>query len=380
MLKDVYASEDLNDTTVSDTNTQSDAMTSSINSKLVDLFGTSDLKESNSNRSTGGQTLDIPKDIFEKTKDPEWKKANREKYAYKYNAPTSKLQEMLSKNNINLKSENTLFNIPDQVSSILSSDENDFDNLSDLERQRIRDAKKQGLKITGRMMSDLKTNLDAATEEGYGLQNKQFLAYLNDQRIDFAMLDEKVLREYGEKYKKDRRPPIHILIKFTLTKINERLIDILSKVEIATDEQKLIFIESQEARDEFVRSITSKGQQVFDYDDFDSVKYYFDQYGLHQDDVDRLNPDNIVKEGVSLQDYYDVFKIRSGYDFVDIYTHFADLHKNKDSTINDSNFVNREDIDDINLKGNNPNVPAPEIETNVDLRYTEVEVTEVLEF
>lgn len=380
MLKDVYASEYLNDTTVSDTNTQSDAMTSSINSKLVDLFGTSDLKESNSNRSTGGQTLDIPKDIFEKTKDPEWKKANREKYAYKYNAPTSKLQEMLSKNNINLKSENTLFNIPDQVSSILSSDENDFDNLSDLERQRIRDAKKQGLKITGRMMSDLKTNLDAATEEGYGLQNKQFLAYLNDQRIDFAMLDEKVLREYGEKYKKDRRPPIHILIKFTLTKINERLIDILSKVEIATDEQKLIFIESQEARDEFVRSITSKGQQVFDYDDFDSVKYYFDQYGLHQDDVDRLNPDNIVKEGVSLQDYYDVFKIRSGYDFVDIYTHFADLHKNKDSTINDSNFVNREDIDDINLKGNNPNVPAPEIETNVDLRYTEVEVTEVLEF
>ena len=380
MLKDVYASEDLNDTTISDTNTQSNAMTSSINSKLVDLFGTSDLKESNSNRSTGGQTLDIPKDIFEKTKDPEWKKANREKYAYKYNAPTSKLQEMLSKNNINLKSENTLFNIPDQVSSILSSDENDFDNLSDLERQRIRDAKKQGLKITGRMMSDLKTNLDAATEEGYGLQNKQFLAYLNDQRIDFAMLDEKVLREYGEKYKKDRRPPIHILIKFTLTKINERLIDILSKVEIATDEQKLIFIESQEARDEFVRSITSKGQQVFDYDDFDSVKYYFDQYGLHQDDVDRLNPDNIVKEGVSLQDYYDVFKIRSGYDFVDIYTHFADLHKNKDSTINDSNFVNREDIDDINLKGNNPNVPAPEIETNVDLRYTEVEVTEVLEF
>ena len=380
MLKDVYASEDLNDTTISDTNTQSDAMTSSINSKLVDLFGTSDLKESNSNRSTGGQTLDIPKDIFEKTKDPEWKKANREKYAYKYNAPTSKLQEMLSKNNINLKSENTLFNIPDQVSSILSSDENDFDNLSDLERQRIRDAKKQGLKITGRMMSDLKTNLDAATEEGYGLQNKQFLAYLNDQRIDFAMLDEKVLREYGEKYKKDRRPPIHILIKFTLTKINERLIDILSKVEIATDEQKLIFIESQEARDEFVRSITSKGQQVFDYDDFDSVKYYFDQYGLHQDDVDRLNPDNIVKEGISLQDYYDVFKIRSGYDFVDIYTHFADLHKNKDSTINDSNFVNREDIDDINLKGNNPNVPAPEIETNVDLRYTEVEVTEVLEF
>ena len=380
MLKDVYASEDLNDTTVSDTNTQSNAMTSSINSKLVDLFGTSDLKESNSNRSTGGQTLDIPKDIFEKTKDPEWKKANREKYAYKYNAPTSKLQEMLSKNNINLKSENTLFNIPDQVSSILSSDENDFDNLSDLERQRIRDAKKQGLKITGRMMSDLKTNLDAATEEGYGLQNKQFLAYLNDQRIDFAMLDEKVLREYGEKYKKDRRPPIHILIKFTLTKINEKLIDILSKVEIATDEQKLIFIESQEARDEFVRSITSKGQQVFDYDDFDSVKYYFDQYGLHQDDVDRLNPDNIVKEGVSLQDYYDVFKIRSGYDFVDIYTHFADLHKNKDSTINDSNFVNREDIDDINLKGNNPNAPAPEIETNVDLRYTEVEVTEVLEF
>jgi hypothetical protein len=49
-------------------------------------------------------------------------------------------------------------------------------------------------------------------------------------------------------------------------------------------------------------------------------------------------------------------------------------------TINDSNFVNREDIDDINLKGNNPNAPAPEIETNVDLRYTEVEVTEVLEF
>ena len=82
MLKDVYASEDLNDT--SNTNTQSNAMTSSINSKLVDLFGTSDLKESNSNRSTGGQTLDIPKDIFEKTKDPEWKKANREKYEYKY--------------------------------------------------------------------------------------------------------------------------------------------------------------------------------------------------------------------------------------------------------------------------------------------------------
>ena len=50
MLKDVYASEDLNDTTISDTNTQSDAMTSSINSKLVDLFGTSDLKESDSNR------------------------------------------------------------------------------------------------------------------------------------------------------------------------------------------------------------------------------------------------------------------------------------------------------------------------------------------
>ena len=42
--------------------------------------------------------------------------------------------------------------------------------------------------------------------------------------------------------------------------------------------------------------------------------------------------------------------------------------------------MNREDIDDINLKGNNPNVPATEIETNVDLRYTEVEVTEVLEF
>ena len=36
--------------------------------------------------------------------------------------------------------------------------------------------------------------------------------------------------------------------------------------------------------------------------------------------------------------------------------------------------------ENINLKGNNPNVLAPEIETNVDLRYTEVEVTEVLEF
>ncbi len=82
MLKDVYASEDLNDT--SNTNTQSNAMTSSINSKLVDLFGTSDLKDGNSNRSTGGQTLDIPKDIFEKTKDPEWKKANREKYEYSF--------------------------------------------------------------------------------------------------------------------------------------------------------------------------------------------------------------------------------------------------------------------------------------------------------
>ena len=146
----------------------------------------------------------------------------------------------------------------------------------------------------------------------------------------------------------------------------------ISKENLRCHIEKLIYV--------IRNSVRHKLQSHPYVDPYNSVKYYFDQYGLHQDDVDRLNPDNIVKEGVSLQDYYDVFKIRSGYDFVDIYTHFADLHKNKDSTINDSNFVNREDIDDINLKGNNPNAPAPEIETNVDLRYTEVEVTEVLEF
>ena len=364
-----------NETTSNDTS-KNDTMNSVVNSKLESLFGTSNLKDGNINLSTGGQTLDISKEIYANINDPDWKLANKEKYEYHFNPPTSKLQQMMQRNNIDLKSKTTLFNIPDQVSSILSTDENEYSNLSDLERERIRDAKKRGLKITGRMMSSLKTNLDTAAEEGYGIQNKQFLLYLNEKKIDFNMLDEKVLREYGEAYKRDRRPPIHILIKYTLTKLNETLIEILSKVETASENDKLIFIESQDARDAFISSVTSTGQQVFTYDDFGVIEYYFNEYGLHQDDVDRLNPNNIVKEGITLQDNYDIFKIRSGYDFIDVYTHFADNFKTKGNT-NELKHFSQEEIDNVTLK---PATSNKKIEENIDLTLSEVEVTEVLEF
>lgn len=372
MLKEDILTENEMTSSSSDNNT----MNSVVSSKLESLFGTSNLKDGHTNFTTGGQTLDISKELYAKSKDPEWKLANKEKYEYHFNQPTSKLQQMMQKNNIDLKSKTTLFNIPDQVSSILSTDENEYSNLSDLERGRIRDAKKRGLKITGRMMSSLKNNLDVAIEEGYGIKSKQFLLYLNEKKIDFNMLDEKIIREYGEAYKRDRRPPIHILIKYTLSKLTDVLIEILSKVENASDNEKLIFIESQEARDAFISSVTAAGQQVFNYDDFGVVEYYFNEYGLHQDDVDRLNPDNIVKEGVTLQDYYDIFKTRSGYDFIDVYTHFADKFKTNGNTSELKHF-SQEDIDNVTLQ---PISSNKKIESTVDLSLSEVEVTEILEF
>lgn len=327
-----------------------------INNRFNNLFGH---VASQSPQISSGQVLDISKDILEKVKDKEWHKQNIEKYTFK--VPEYE----------KTKSEKLLFNIPNQVNSILSKDEDEYDNLTELDRNRIKVAKKQGIEVSGKMMSQIKENLDMAIDEGYGLHSRQFLLYLNEQKIDFAMLDEKILREYGKKYKIERRPPIHVLIKFTLKIINEKFIETISTLDIPA-ENKYHLIESQEVRDNFVKTSLQYNKRVFDYDDFTPIQYYFNEYGFNIDDGERLNKDNLIREGTVLNDYYKLFNERTGYDFIDVFTYFADKYKNKTSTDNNLEFINKGDIDTVNLK-------APEI-TNKMYIDDDVPITEEIDF
>lgn len=327
-----------------------------INTRLNNLFGQIN---SNASQTTGGQVLDISKDILEKVRDKEWHQQNIEKYSFK--VPEHE----------NVDSKKLLFNIPNQVTSILSKDEDEYTNLTDLDKRRIKVAKKQGIEVSGKMMSQIKENLDMAIEEGYGLHSRQFLLYLNEQKIDFAMLDEKILQEYGKKYKIERRPPIHILIKFTLKILNEKFIEAISSFDIS-DENKYNLIESQEVRDNFVKVSLQNGKKIFEYDDFSPIKYYFDEYGFNVEDGERLNKDNVIREGAILDDYYKLFTERTGYDFIDVFTYFADKYKNKNSTDNNLEFINKGDIDTVNLK-------AAEVTTKMHID-DDIPVTEEIDF
>ena len=326
-----------------------------INARLNNLFGK--INDTTS-QSSGGQVLDISKDILAKVRDKEWHQQNIEKYTFK--VPEHEHAD----------SKKLLFNIPNQVTSILSKDEDEYDNLTDIDKRRIKVAKKQGIEVSGKMMSQIKDNLDMAIDEGYGIHARQFLLYLNEQKIDFAMLDEKIIREYGNKYKIERRPPIHILIKFTLKIINEKFIETISSLNIP-DDSKYHLIESQEVRDNFVKTSLQNGKKIFDYEDFAPVKYYFDEYGFNVDDGDRLNKNNVIIEGTVLNDYYNLFTTRTGYDFIDVFTYFADKYKNKNTNDN-LNFINASELDSINLKSNN--------EKKETIVFDDIPVTEEIDF
>ena len=252
----------------------------------------------------------------------------------------------------------SLFEIPAVLKDLTSSEENDYEILTDTDRRRIQQAKRGGLPITGRIMSNVKHTIDTLVKDDKAMNDlymRNFLNYLKSRNIDtqMVMADKKTLNRYMREYDISTRPSLHNVVDMILTEVKDILLDNVTKTLQQTtmnEENKTEIIEilknNTDARRKFIAQYSLPNNKLIKMEDFVFLEWFFSRYGLSNkdqiffhsnsklsdffDQEETLTYDTTIGNtygDIDFDEYKETFLLETGYDFHEVYLYYAQKYK-----------------------------------------------------
>ena len=140
----------------------------------------------------------------------------------------------------------------------------------------------------------------------------------------------------------------------------------LFRSKVLDEETKKILRINIPARMEFIKHMEHEtGSKLFTMDDFIIQKFHFQEYGLVKEDGEWFNRNKLVPGlvGVTMGQYFDQFKERTGFDYEDVYYYYWKIVEEENKEKEKAETLG-EDYDQISLSENekelNNTVETPE--------------------
>lgn len=252
----------------------------------------------------------------------------------------------------------SLFDLPDVIKDISSTEENNYDNLSETDRERIQRAKSGGLPITGRQMSNIKDTIDTLVKEDKAMNDlymRNFFNYLKSRNIDtqMVMADKNTLNRYMKEYDVSVRPSLHNVIDMLLIEVKDILLknitDTLQQTSMDEENQSEVIElikNNTTVRREFIARYSMPTSKIIKIEDFIFLEWFFEKYGLSDKDQIFFQPNSRLSDffdqdfveynasgnasgNVDFDEYKEKFLLETGYDFHEVYLHYAQRYKEK---------------------------------------------------
>lgn len=276
--------------------------------------------------------LQMSPEIIKKINDPDWIKHNREDAK---NKRKQLLDNWFNKSKTSgpiahdFVKKNDLFEIPQEFVHMLTEVEKDDEELDDRSKRIIKDARQNSTVVE----PDLLKGLVDAIDSGAGYKNMiwvtDFMKYLKERNVNFQMLnnDMTAVKVLYNEWHALKRPSIPVIMQRLLQECDELFFNWLKgpvAQKLGEDVIKTLKIDTG-ARVEFLRDMEAEsGQKLYTIDDFILLKFQFQEYGLHKEDQEWFNRDTQIpnRPGVTMGNYLDEFRLRTGWSFEDIYYHY----------------------------------------------------------
>lgn len=276
--------------------------------------------------------LQMSPDIIKKVNDPEWIRHNRED-------AKNKRKQLLDNWFNNSKAtgpiahdfvkKNDLFEIPQEFVHMLTEIEDEDEDLDDRSKHIIKDARKNSTVVE----PDLLKGLVDAIDSGAGYKNMiwvtDFMKYLKERNVNFSMLknDMAAVKVLYNEWHALKRPSIPIILQRLIKECDELFFQWLDgpvAQKLGEDVRKILRTDTG-SRVEFLKDMEiESGQKLYTIDDFILLKFQLQEYGLHKEDQEWFNRDTQIpnRPGVTMGNYLDEFRLRTGWSFEDVYYHY----------------------------------------------------------
>lgn len=223
---------------------------------------------------------------------------------------------------------------PKELEAVFSDSEIDeyADELSIDDKNEIRKVKRNGLVMSPEMLLGSKRSNDLISMTSKTLNNDyywlDFIRYCSThQNIDITTIDgsREFIDSLWDGYMKYRRPPLFVLINKTIQELEDDMLDKLRADEKVDDKFVRRYRDDINTRIELVKTA-----KPYTMEDFRIFLFYFRQFGRHEEDKEYFDLNYPVSTGVKMKDYFDKFKDRTGFDFLDVYYHYYKLSEEID--------------------------------------------------
>lgn len=313
--------------------------------------------------------LQISPEVLAKINDPEWVKANIDKEK----AKRSKILDNYFKNTVasgplakDFERKRQLFDIPKEFAHMLVELEDDDEDLDNQSRGIIKRARQNSTVVEPDFMKGISDTIKYTLNYKNMIQVNDFLKYIKMSNVDFSVLNYEGAVEFFKKYKALRRPSIALIIQRLISETDEIFLKWLKDNEVLDEETKKILRINIPARMEFIKHMEHEtGSKLFTMDDFIIQKFHFQEYGLVKEDGEWFNRNKLVPGlvGVTMGQYFDQFKERTGFDYEDVYYYYWKIVEEENKEKEKAETLG-EDYDQISLSENekelNNTVETPE--------------------
>lgn len=275
--------------------------------------------------------------------------------------------------------------VPDMMVHFVTRKENEMVELTDVERNGIQKLREKGLAIEPEIVQGFNKSLKLLKKDKT-IHARNAYVWMAQKGVDFNQLDEDVMKIYAEMYRKETRPSVDLLLEATLLDMQDVLEEkIRGSEEFESDKDALekyinILRLNSEKRIAVIKLFDEKKQKegsnekFYSMDDFRKIRTYFIKYGLHEEDSKFFDPTFIPdpKARVPMKVKFDKFKAETGYNFLDVYSHYWEIVSNllekegKPLAVGSNVPLDEIPTNGIQFESNDKNSQKDEIEDNDD--------------
>lgn len=283
----------------------------------------------NTNPSGG---LQIAPEIMEKIRNPDWLKHNREAAKEKRKKLLDAWFDGRSNGMIAEDFEgqkNDLFDIPKEFVHMLVEVEDDDDELDQRSKQIIKNARANSTVVEPDLMKGLVDSIDSGAGYKNAIWVTDFLKYLKQRNVNFSLLknDMAAVKALYDEWHALKRPSIPVIMQRLIQECDELFFKWLEteKAQNLDPEVRKLLKTDIGTRVEFLHEMAAEsGEQLYTIEDFILLKFQFQEYGLHQEDQEWFDRNKPIpsREGITMGNYLDEFKVRTGWDFADVFYHY----------------------------------------------------------
>ena len=273
--------------------------------------------------------LELSPEMIDNINNPEWIKKNQEERRRRKEL----LDNWFSGARISGPGEDftrgkDLFEVPKEFLHMITEPEDEDDDLDARSKSIIKRARKHSTVVEPELMKGLDEGLDMAVNYKNMTHVVDLMKYAKQKNINWKMLETSpaAMEALYKEWKDLRRPSVPVIMQRLIQECDKIFFEWLDSpsADGLGDEARQALRRNVNARVEFIKDAEAEsGQKIYSMEDFILLKFQFQEYGLHEEDQEWFNPHKLIPNtNVTMQSYFEEFKERTRWDFVDIYTHY----------------------------------------------------------